>query len=184
MDVIEAIHGRRSVRDYGPREPDRALIEAVIWDAAQAPTPTLAKPRPWVFNVVLGRERLAGYGARAKEFAREAKAGEAGWTWVDKPEFHAFWNAPALIVVSARADDAESGWDCCRAAQNLMLSAHARGLGSCWVGAPMLWLTDAQVRAELGIPADFDPVAPILLGYPASPPPPGPRERPRIIWSD
>ena len=40
-----------------------------------------------------------------------------------------------------------------------MLSAHARGLGSCWVGAPMLWLRRAETRKELGIAEAFEPFA-------------------------
>jgi nitroreductase len=37
MDVIEAIHGRRSVRSYDPKPVERDLIENLILDAAQAP---------------------------------------------------------------------------------------------------------------------------------------------------
>ena len=37
MDVIEAIHTRRSIRSYSPRLVERELIEDIIWDAAQAP---------------------------------------------------------------------------------------------------------------------------------------------------
>jgi len=39
MDVIDAIHGRRSVRSYEPEPVPRELIESVILDAAQAPPP-------------------------------------------------------------------------------------------------------------------------------------------------
>ena len=37
MDVIDAIHSRRSIRSYQSNSVDRTLIESVIWDAAQAP---------------------------------------------------------------------------------------------------------------------------------------------------
>jgi hypothetical protein len=39
MDVIAAIHGRRSVRSYDRRPAPRDLIESVILDAAQTPPP-------------------------------------------------------------------------------------------------------------------------------------------------
>jgi hypothetical protein len=39
------------------------------------------------------------------------------------------------------------------------------------------------VKAELGIPADWHPVAPIVLGHPRALPPPTPREKARIVWS-
>jgi len=66
MDVIAAIHGRRSVRSYEPRPVERKLIESVIEDAAQAPPPFRGQV-PWAFNVLAGVERIAAYGARAME---------------------------------------------------------------------------------------------------------------------
>jgi nitroreductase len=66
---------------------------------------------------------------------------------------------------------------------NLVLSAHARGLGSCWIGAPMLWLRSPRTRKELGIADAFTPFAAFSLGYAASVPQPRPRERPEIVAS-
>jgi len=74
--------------------------------------------------------------------------------------------------------------DCNRAGQNLMLSAHARGLGTCWVGSPMLWLSAPEVRTELQIPSALMPVAALCLGYPAAIPEAVIRERPLIMWGD
>ena len=39
MDVIDAIHSRRSIRSYQSNLVDRGLIDSVIWDASQAPPP-------------------------------------------------------------------------------------------------------------------------------------------------
>ena len=57
MDVIEAIHTRRSIRSYAPRPVERRLIEEVVWDAAQAPPP-FSGQMPWTFNVVEGIQRF------------------------------------------------------------------------------------------------------------------------------
>ena len=146
MDVIEAIHGRRSVRSYQAKPVERALIESLIDDAAQAPPPFQGQV-PWAFNVVEGAERIAAYGARAMDYARKHRADQSGSSWLDRPGFDIFWGAPAVVIISGPVGD------CCRAAQNFMLSAHARGLGTCWVGSPMLWLDTPEARAELGIPA-------------------------------
>src|SRR5215472_15426681 len=70
-----------------------------------------------------------------------------------------------------------------RAGENLILSAHARGLGACWVGSPLLWLRTASIKAELGIPPDLVPGAAICLGYPRSIPEVAPHEWPTIIWA-
>jgi len=63
------------------------------------------------------------------------------------------------------------------------LSAHARGLGSCWVGAPVPWLRSRETRRELSIPDGFEPFAAFTLGYAATLPPPRSRERPEIVWA-
>ena len=177
MDVIEAIHTRRSVRAYTDQPLDRDLIGALIWDAAQAPPP-FAGQIPWTFNVVQGAERIARYGERAKLYAAENRPAVAGWAWTERDDFRVFWNAPAVVIISGPVED------CCRAGLLLVLSAHARGLGACWVGAPMLWLNTAEAKAEIGIPVDTTPVAAICLGYAASVPDGGERPSPRIIWSD
>jgi nitroreductase len=125
MEVIEAIHTRRSIRSYSPRSVERKLIEQLIWDAAQSPPPRRGQV-PWTFNIIQGVERLAGYGREAKQYARENHPDEPGWEWAESSEFDVFWGAPVLIIISGRVED------CCRAGVNLILSAHARGLGTCW----------------------------------------------------
>ena len=172
MDVIEAIHSRRSIRAYTAQPVPRDLIRDLIADAAQAPPP-FAGQVPWIFNVLEGADRIARYGARAKPYARDRPDG-SGWT--AREDFKVFWNAPAVVIISGPTED------CCRASQLLILSAHARGLGGCWVGAPMPWLRTPEVKAELGIPSDATPVSAICLGYPASAPEPGRRAEPTVIW--
>ena len=176
MDVIAAIHGRRSVRSYDPRPVERELIERVIEDAAQAPPPFRGQV-PWAFNVLQGVERIAAYGARAMEYARERRRDEPGGGWLDRPGFKIFWDAPVVIIISG------PDGDCCRAGQNLMLAAHAKGLGSCWLGAPMPWLHSAGVAEELGLPRGIEPVVAVVLGHPADSPAGNPRPRPQIVWS-
>lgn len=178
MDTIEAIHSRRSIRAYTTQIPSSDLIEAIIWDAAQAPPPTSGQV-PWTFNIVTGIARIAALGIRAMDHARANHPDEPGWSWIDRPGFKVFWDAPVLIVISGRAED------CCRAGVNLMLSAHARGLGTCWVGSPMLWFATAEARAALQIPDGLSPGSAICLGYPdgAPPPPPHARVMPPVIWA-
>jgi nitroreductase len=175
MDVIQAIHTRRSIRSYTPRPVARELIEQVIWDAAQAPPPHRGQV-PWTFNVIQGVERISAYGDEALQYARDSHPDEPGWEWTDRPEFEVFWGASALIIISGRVED------CCRAGQNLMLSAHARGLGTCWVGSPMLWLRTAPAKAKLKISPELVPVSALCLGYPAAIPEAPPHKRPPIVW--
>ena len=53
MFAIEAIHSRRSVRDYSAQPVERELIEDLLSDTAQAP-PRFARQTPWTFNVIDG----------------------------------------------------------------------------------------------------------------------------------
>ncbi len=168
MEVIQAIQDRRSIRDYRPLAVDQSLIKAIIKDAAQAPwTPTSA-PEPWVFNVVRGLSRIEEYGARALLQARDNRPRREGYGWTENPDFSVFYNAPTLIIIEGRSDNPTALEECTRAGQILTISAVAPGLGTCWVGSPMLWLGDHDVRAELLIPEGFTSYAVFTLGYPAA----------------
>jgi nitroreductase len=159
------------------RHVPRKLIEEIVWDAAQAPPP-FSGQLPWTFNIIEGVERISAYGAEALQFARDNDPDKSGSEWRDRPGFQVFWGAPAVIIISGRVED------CCRAGQNLMLSAHARGLGTCWVGSPMLWLRTASAKARLRIPEELMPGAALCLGYPVAIPEGPVRKRPTIIWHE
>ena len=107
MDVIAAIHGRRSVRSYQPTPVPRELIEAIITDSAQAPPPFRGIV-PWAFNVIDGAKRIAVYGERAMDYARTHRPESS---WLNRPGFKIFWDAPAVVIISGPVDD------CARAGQ-------------------------------------------------------------------
>ena len=181
MDTVTAIHTRRSIREYEERAVERGIIADILFDAAQAPTTPVSGP--FLFHVIEGAARIADLGARAKQYAREHRPDAVGYAWTERPDFKVFLDAPVVIVISGHAGNSQSVQDCNRAGQNLMLSAHARGLGSCWVGSPMLWLRRPETRNELGIAAAFEPFAAFTLGYAAAVPPSRSRERPEIVWA-
>jgi nitroreductase len=183
MDTISAIHSRRSIRDYQPRPVDRTLLSEILWDAAQAPTPPVSGPDPFAFIVIEGAARVADCGGRALAFARDHHPPGAAYDWADDPAFSVFFNAPAAVIICGYDDGlGQAIQDCNRAGQNLMLSAHARGLGTCWVGSPMLWLRAPAARAELAIPDRCHAHAAFALGYPAATPAGRPRPTPAVIW--
>lgn len=184
MDVFEVIHSRRSIRRYRPDSVDRALMEELLYAAVQAPTPPASGTTPWALCVIEGVERLTRYGARAKQYAYDHQPEGRPWTWTERPDFKVFWDAPVLVLFCARKGNPETPFDCCRAGQNLMLVAHARSLGSCWVGAPLPWLHSPGIADEIGLPSGFDPVVAIVVGYPAEQPLGDPRPRPAIAWCE
>jgi nitroreductase len=182
MDAIKAIHGRRSIRSYRPDPVPRDLIEDLVWDAVQAPTPPVSGSAPWAFCAFEGVPRIAALGLRAKHHARDHGQGGRRAPWAEDPAFKVFWDAPALVVICHQSDNAEAALDCCRAGQNLLVAAHARGLGACWVGAPLPWLTRPEVGTELGMPAGYVPNVAIVLGFASEAPAGSPRPRPEIHW--
>ena len=182
MDAIEAIHQRRSIRVYAESPVPRALIEDLLWAAVQAPTPPASGAAPWELCVIEGAERLAAYGARAKAYAHAHQPEGRRWEWTERPGFEVFWNAPAAVIFCARRGGAEAPLGCAGAAQNLLIAAQGLGLGTCWVGAPLPWLTSPGIAQELGLPEGYDAAAVVLVGYPAEQPQGQPRPRPAILW--
>jgi GrpB-like predicted nucleotidyltransferase (UPF0157 family)/nitroreductase len=182
MDAIQAMHERRSIRAYQSRQVPRELVEELLWAAVQAPIPPVSGNEPWRIVVLQGAELLERLGERARQYAFEHQPPGRPWEWTTRPGFKVFWGAPMLVLLCARATSPEAAFDCCRAGQNLVIAAHARGIGSCWVGAPMPWLSDAAVQRELGIPDGFVPSVAIVLGYPAEHPVGNPKPRPGIHW--
>jgi len=177
MDLLTAIHSRRAVRDYLDRplteEVVAALADAAVW------APSGINLQPWRFFLVEGRERLAAFSDKAKAHIVATAAEHPELTAVRghlaSPDFNIFYNAPALMLICATSPDEMALKDCCLAAENLMLAATALGIGSCWIGFSEAWLASDEGKAELGVPAGCRPVAPIILGYPASAPPAPPR---------
>ena len=159
MDTVTAIRTRRSIRDYENRTVKREIIADILWDAAQAPTTPVSGP--FLFHVIEGVARIADLGEHAKQYAREHRPNSVGYSWAEGSDFKVFLDAPVVIVISGHADNSQSIQDCNRAGQNLMLSAHARGLGSCWVGAPMLWLRSPETRQSLVSPKPSSPSRPL-----------------------
>jgi len=99
MDTIEDIHQRRSIRDYTARDVPHETVEAILFDAAQAPTPPISGKAPFVFVVIAGAGRIAEYGNLALSYARAHRKAGPAYDWVDRPDFSVFFNAPVAIVI-------------------------------------------------------------------------------------
>lgn len=184
MNVIDAIRGRRSVRDFTDQPVGDKLIEELVDAAIHAPN--AMNRQAWCFVAVTERAALGRIARKAKDHRLESleQTPELAHLREElaRPDFDIFYGAPVLIVICATAPDTMADHDCCLAAENLMLAAHSVGLGSCWIGLSELWLSHPDGRVELGLPAQARPVAPIILGHPrARPAPPG-RRPAEIRW--
>lgn len=181
MDIFEAIKSRRSVRNYTTDFISIEQIKRVIDAAVLAPSGM--NRQPWTFAVINDAQRLNEMSQRIKKYALEHTPSASPFhSHLADPNLEIFHWAPSLIIICAQNEERFSTEDCCLAAENLMLAAHALGLGTCWIGLSQPWLNQPQIKAELGISPNLIPIAPIIIGHPQGETPAPPREKPSIVW--
>ena len=184
MDLQQAIHSRRAVREYTPEGIGRPVLEKLIDAAIQAPS--AVNEQPWLFTVVQDHELLALISRETKAYLLAAPPQNLAHHRLhelqDDPGFDILYQAPVLIVIASATQSRWAVENCALAAQNLMLAAYAEGLGTCWIGLSQGWLATIEGKTALGLPPACLPVAPIVLGRPKSPPPQVPRKEPQVRW--
>ncbi len=184
MDVMDAISHRRSVREYLDKTVPRATIERLIDAAIQAPS--AVNRQPWHFTVIQDRKLLDEISARAKRHMLSIigtdKAPAILREHLSDPGFQIFYHAPVLILISGSDDDDWVTEDAALAAENLMLAAHAFGLGSCWIGFSQRWFETGEGSKTIGLPNGLRPIAPIIVGYSRRAAPAVPRNPATIRW--
>lgn len=163
MTTIDAIYGRRAVRDFTddpiPEETIRDLIDAAI----QAPS--AMNCQPWGFVVVQDKDLLKEISDRALNEIRSQDLPASLQRSLERPGFNIFYNAGTLIVICAKAIGMHPDWDCCFAAENLLLAARERHLGTCVIGFAWTVLSEQEVRTRLGIPREYEPILAIVVGH-------------------
>jgi coenzyme F420-0:L-glutamate ligase/coenzyme F420-1:gamma-L-glutamate ligase len=182
-DVFDAIIERRSIRKYKPHPTSQELIKKVLTAAGWAPSAHNAQPYRFIVlkSTSIKRELAEAMAeAWAVDMAREGAKIE---TEIRRGRAERFAAAPVLVLACLSMDGMRKFIDEKRqmserdsavqslgaALQNLLLAAHAKGLGACWFCAPAF--CRETVRKVLSIPADVEPEALIALGYPAEKPP-------------
>lgn len=155
MDAIEALLTRRSVRDYTEQPLTEDQIEILL--KVMIAAPSAGNRQPWRIYVV--REQ-----ALKSQLARGA---------LDQ-DFIA--SAPVVFVVCRVPEESAARYrdrgrhlysiqDTAAMTENLLVAAHAMGLGGCWVGA----FDDRAIAQALACPKGVLPVAIIPIGYPLEP---------------
>jgi len=167
MDAITAIKTRRSVRAYTAEPVTDAQVEEILRCGMQAPS--ACNEQPWQFVVVRDKAILAKVGG-INPYAAYAK------------------NAPVAILVAGdlSLDKCGGYWieDTSACAQNMLLAAHAMGLGAVWTGIYPLPERVAAFRALLKMPETTTPMALLVIGHPAELPAPKDRYRPDRVHHD
>jgi len=179
LNILGLIKNRRSVRDYKPREvPNKVLLE--ILEAARW-APSAHNAQPWRFIVVRDphvKRKLAEAMATRwdKDLIKNGVPHENRESLLET-SIRRFANAPILIIACLTTEDMDKYSDKRRrkieyimavqsvaaAIENMLLAAHAYGLGSCWFCAP-LFCQDA-VQKVLKLPHHVEPQALVTLGH-------------------
>lgn len=167
MDINAAIFGRRSVREYTAQSIDLEVIRSLIGAAVRAPN--AVNQQPWTFTVVCDQAVLTRISDDAKRHMLATLPSSLHSDYIlgrlRNPDFHIFYHAPALILISAVEQGPWIVEDCALAAQNMMLAAYAAGLGSRWIGFAQSYLNTAEGKKALDLPSAWVSVASIIVGY-------------------
>ena len=165
--AYQTILSRTSVRAYTDQKVEKDKIEKLLRAAMAAPT--AVNKQPWHFVVIEDKhvlEQIAEEIPTAKMAAR----------------------APLAITVCGDMEKALDGegrnfWiqDASAATENLLLAAHAMGLGAVWTGVyPIKDKVDAT-RALLKLPETIIPLGTIVIGYPKKTPQPKDKWKPENV---
>ena len=184
MEFMDVVTKRRAVREYREQPVEQATLEKLIHTATLAPS--AMNLQPWAFAVVCDRKRIEAYSKRVKEWllgSFSSTSYEPSFRHtIEDPNFAVFHHAPAMVLVLATSTAQQASEDCCLAAENLMLAARELDLGTCPIGLARPWLDLPAIKAELGLPAEYHVVAPIIVGYCKKWPDVPARREPEIHW--
>ena len=193
--LVNLMRSRRSCRNYKDKPVPLELLHDLVKVGVSAPSGT--NEQAWSFTIMPTREAVMKVGEATMTFFKKLNrmAGKAwlrqGLKLAGKPElsaYHAeyaqrvaeaieeyersgkerlFHGATAAILVASRPGASTPVEDALLATQNILLAAHAQGLGSCLVGFVVeAAKNDKRVGAAAGMPADETLNAVIALGYP------------------
>ena len=165
--MIETIMTRTSIRQYTDKPVEKEKIEAMLRAGMAAPTAVNAQP--WHFVVVSDKVKL-GELAAANPHASMLKS------------------APLAIVVCGDMTKAMEGkgrqfWiqDCSAATENILLAAHAQGLGAVWTALYPMEERIQPVSEALKLPDTLIPLCTVVIGYPAEQPEPKDKWKPENV---
>ena len=154
--ALQNIMTRTSIRKFKQQPVEDAKIEALL--RAGMASPTSGDMQPWHFVVLKEKKDIERYAASNKYHAEDIK------------------KTPLFIFVCADTTRMADGqgkelWvqDLSAASENILLAAHAMGLGACWTTIYPIQKKVAGISRTLKLPANLIPLNGIIIGYPDEP---------------
>jgi nitroreductase/Pyruvate/2-oxoacid:ferredoxin oxidoreductase delta subunit len=194
-ELVHLMASRRSCRVYDSKAVSQEMLADLVRIGTTAPSGT--NSQRWAFTILPDREAVVGFGAHVGAFfkrlnktARNPVArfysklflkdvlGTYYREYLETVEAaiaeqeeggreRLFHGATAAIVVASKPGASCPSDDCHLATQNILLAAHAMGLGTCLIGfAVEAMKNDRRVQHAIGIPARHRVYSVIALGWP------------------
>ena len=158
MNAMENLLTRRSIRKYKPDMLPREIIDRIVEAGTYAPT---GKNQQSPIIVAVTNQAL-----RDRMSALNAA--------VMGTDSDPFYGAPVVLVVLADRSNPNHVYDGSLVMGNLMLAAHALGVGSCWINRARQVFDSEEGKAilrDLGIEGDYEGIGNCILGYADGPAP-------------
>jgi nitroreductase len=193
MELTEGLKTRQTIRAFLDKDVPRELITELLAEAHQAPSSSNQQPWNFCvvtgeplatlrekllqahsesrtpYDPSKGKTIPAQYVDRTRKLFKGLrpflqKLGENNRAFIETGSLR-LYDAPVAILITIHTSFPRGRlMDLGMAAQNLMLAAHGRGLGTCAIGLALLY--DGIIRTELSIAPEFDIALLIALGYP------------------
>jgi len=149
MDAMEAILTRRSIRKYTKQPVSDEVLKELLEAGMYAPS--ASNQQPWCFVVINDRKIMN-----------------------EIPKYHSssqMLREAAVAILVCCDLDLQLGeldvQDCSAATQNILLAAHAKGLGAVWLGVYPAESVVMATKKLLNLPEHIIPISLISIGYPA-----------------
>jgi nitroreductase len=164
-ETLISIKNRRSTRKFQARQISEQELQAILEAGILAPN--AKNQQKWHFTVIQKKELLDKMIILIKENIMKSN-NEFLKQRASIPNYHTFYNAPSVIMITA---DTKAQWielDCGAAIENMAIAAESLGIGSCViVSSGFLFESDkgkAYIK-DLGIPAGYNFVCTVAFGY-------------------
>ncbi len=171
MEAFEAMKTRRSVRNFKPTPVPEHVIDAII-DAGLYAASARNQQSTLIINVA-DKDLQAAIREKNREIG--------GW----EKGFDPFYGAPNMLIVLADRSNRNCVYDGSLVMGNLMLAAHALGIGSCWIHrAKEEFDSDfgKKILKALDIEGDWEGIGHCALGY-AAEEPETPKRKPNRVFT-
>ncbi len=156
--TIETIMNRRSVRKYLDKPIPDAILKQIVKCGIFAPT--ARNRQSWHFTVITDKKTIDEMNVLTIEGMEKLGI-------VKEPDYHVFYNAPVVIVMSSELEG-YSELNCGCAMENMAIAAKALGIDSCIIGQTRYMFNQANtadINLLLKIPEGYQHDCSICFGY-------------------